>query len=569
MKWLEYLKDLSLFLWSYGFISIPLILLVVIFAIKTKPTFFLAFLKYEQKFNDYSDEDGPRISQQHLNQLKKIRSNKHIIVNAKKKTESILTFIYDQKSICIDGFNRSLAIAYMYPIALLLFSWLFSANAVQLDTAEIFPARPWYQKLFFFLFLAFAFIEIKSFIDKRDIYLNTNSELSTKNSWLKRMFESGIMVSVLTFVFFGLIVIGVVVFFAVAGTVGGAGISVVAGVVFFAVAGARVIFTAVRGSRTNAITGVFAVMSAGVVAVVSASVGTGVIDIVNASIGIGVYTVVKAGVIAAISAGILSCLYSVFYEKLCEYNKVFHHSLAILSLIFSGMIFLSIPLWLNQLVDTEEIVYHSSSIAFMLVFFFVILPIINALSDWCSVSVTQYCLTKYNNKQSNWAIWLFIDFLSAIVILFLVFFSIFASLYLASLFGWQINSQTLFSSFQNDPFAAENRWLILLAITNLAPTLMHFTLIVGGHFSGWFFTLGKDFDKLIKKAELARRLSTDEKSKRNHSDFTWSRLEASDVTEYIVGMPMIWTLLTVTLIIPFFYCAYYVVTEVLHYFITH
>mgnify|MGYP006903650536 FL=1 len=231
-----------------------------------------------------------------------------------------------------------------------------------------------------------------------------------------------------------------------------------------------------------------------------------------------------------------------------------------------ALCYMSAPLWLARLAVLEENPFQADSIFFVVIFFLVVLPLINALSDWCSVSLTQYCLGRYKQRQTNWLLWLGIDLLMAVLMLLVVFVCVFASLHLMAAWGWQLgDAKSVLAHFKGQPFAPENRWLICLVLTNLLPTLIHLLLVAAAQMAGWFFAVAKNSDALVARAERARELSPQEKEACNDCDYTWSEVEASDVAEYVVGMPVIWGLLVLSLSCPFFYCAYLAVTQGLHY----
>ncbi|WP_415846528.1 hypothetical protein, partial [Vibrio aerogenes] len=214
---------------------------------------------------------------------------------------------------------------------------------------------------------------------------------------------------------------------------------------------------------------------------------------------------------------------------------------------------------LNANIESSELQVGSSN--WISIFFLGSLPALNGLSDWLSVSFTQYCLSRYSSESNNWCIWLLLDFMVALLMLLLVFAGVFGILYIAQLSGWGVNAKDFFDAFKSAPFSQDNRWIVLLVVTNLLPTLVHFLLILFGHFSGWFFKVGKDFNQLAEKYELANSLTKNEKAERVEGEYTWTPEEAREVAEYLCGMRGVWCIFTATFIVPFLYGVYWLITE--------
>lgn len=456
------MAEILTWLWDYSVATIPAIILLSIVFIKMNPKLFLGLFKYEALVDDFSHTAGPRISDKHLSRLEKVTQKQSVVSGAKLKTEKLLSSIYNQQSIHINGFNRALLIAFVYPIALLVISWFFSSEPLLMGQAEILPDISWWRKLPLLLFPLYVFYVVKYLPEQLRRYVKNDNII--------------VLAQLLAFAF-------------------GAG------------AGAGAVAVAVAG----------------------------------------------AGAIAG----------AVIYDLLIEKYYVKYHVLAIVLLGLLGLLYLSMPMWLGMIAEVEENAFAGNETSFVMVFFFVTLPIINALSDWLSVSFTQFCLSRYTKQNARWYFWLLMDLIAALVMLTLVFYGVFQTLKLAEYWGWQVDATQIFTNFKEAPFAADNRWIILLVLTNLVPTLLHLLLIVTGHATGWFFGQQVNMQQLLDKVKLAASLTPQEKSEKSVVDYTWSKEEATQVAEYVAKMPYIWSAFVLSFIIPLGHGCYWVVTELL------
>jgi len=133
----------------------------------------------------------------------------------------------------------------------------------------------------------------------------------------------------------------------------------------------------------------------------------------------------------------------------------------------------SSPLWLNRLAQTEPNWTRANGPSFALLFFVAWLPFLNGLFDCISVGLTQIFLRRM--KVGRWTpVWWFLDGLTAVVLVIGLYLAVFGLLHVLKAMGWGVDPKAIFLQFRKDP--ASSSWLILLAITNLVPTLLHWAL---------------------------------------------------------------------------------------------
>ena len=201
--------------------------------------------------------------------------------------------------------------------------------------------------------------------------------------------------------------------------------------------------------------------------------------------------------------------------------------------------------------------------SFILIFFMCALPLLNALSDWFSVSFTQYCLRHYHTQPKHWWRWIIADLAAALGFLLGLFFCIFGLLQYMAFCGWAVDPEQMLMNFTQEPFAQQNLWLILLVLTNLAPTMLHLILLVAAIVHGWFNPISHKVQQLLKTVDLVQNKTKQELEAIPIDQRTWHKEDAKAVAFYLVGMPRLNALLIVSLIFPFGYLAYIGITQTL------
>ena len=120
---------------------------------------------------------------------------------------------------------------------------------------------------------------------------------------------------------------------------------------------------------------------------------------------------------------------------------------------------------------------HASKVSFCLIFFFCIAPLLNGLSDWVSVNLTRVLLGRYRHSSRRGAVSLlalyFWDLLAAILLTVGLYAALLGVLAFMQSSGWHVDVHKVLLDLQSNPWQGASQWLLLMAITNLLPTLVH------------------------------------------------------------------------------------------------
>ncbi|CAM3689262.1 hypothetical protein VA7868_02452 [Vibrio aerogenes CECT 7868] len=573
------------------YIAAPILGTILLILVKTAPQRFLNMFGYKEIYEGGSNDNGPKIKEKHIRILE-IEDNSDKYLNAKKSTERILATVYDQKTLSISGFNRALLIAFIYPMALFILTWVFSGEGLTFNEEKLLPNVFIYKKILFLIVCISFYILFHKwglvlfFIERQLSRLILNKNLikfirfvisccylafvvTVVSNISSNSYNSGVIsvvgvvagAALITLISsgtgFGAVIMATVI--AAAGTV--TGVVAFSTVVFGIVVGVITYNIMVRENRWIAIKLLsfilfFFIILLGLSWPYLAGLATK-----GTVIGFVAFSTIFSSVFVGFG------IYHVMVRKVRTVRMVRANQQIVIKILSFTLFSLVVLCWfllpyftdLNANIESSELQVGSSN--WISIFFLGSLPALNGLSDWLSVSFTQYCLSRYSSESNNWCIWLLLDFMVALLMLLLVFAGVFGILYIAQLSGWGVNAKDFFDAFKSAPFSQDNRWIVLLVVTNLLPTLVHFLLILFGHFSGWFFKVGKDFNQLAEKYELANSLTKNEKAERVEGEYTWTPEEAREVAEYLCGMRGVWCIFTATFIVPFLYGVYWLITE--------
>jgi hypothetical protein len=121
---------------------------------------------------------------------------------------------------------------------------------------------------------------------------------------------------------------------------------------------------------------------------------------------------------------------------------------------------------------------QSDSESFILLTFLAALPFVNTLSDWLSVNATREFLARarVGAKRGNVARFYLYDFLIALLLTFFVYAATLAILYGMQSAGWQVDVRSILTALRDDPWGGSSAWLLLMAVTNFIPTIVHLVL---------------------------------------------------------------------------------------------
>lgn len=169
------------------------------------------------------------------------------------------------------------------------------------------------------------------------------------------------------------------------------------------------------------------------------------------------------------------------------------------------------------------------------------MPILNAIFDWFSVSVTQYFLNKYHFHNWSLVFLVFADVLSALVLVALLFAILLAAIVMMNNWGWEIHATQWLKDFVDDPWTPSSLWIFLMAITNLLPTLIHVFLALWGVLCGRLLSNYKDMSKWCKQVQDGNPLSPSEATDfANHlhvDTWRWAFVALSSLL-FLVGIGM-------------------------------
>ncbi len=128
--------------------------------------------------------------------------------------------------------------------------------------------------------------------------------------------------------------------------------------------------------------------------------------------------------------------------------------------------------------DTKALSAASPSFIFLLFFGFA--PLLNGLSDWLSVNITRSLLQRYLRQAPKGAVqgWQFhlADIGSALLLTVALYATMLLVLWWMQHVGWQISVVDMLEELHKNPWTGSSQWLLLMAMTNLLPTLYHLGL---------------------------------------------------------------------------------------------
>ena len=128
------------------------------------------------------------------------------------------------------------------------------------------------------------------------------------------------------------------------------------------------------------------------------------------------------------------------------------------------------------------IVFFKQSNTLILILFFSLLPILNAILDWISLGFTRGLLTSIisgHHKTKDALLWAFLDLLLAVVFLVLISLGMIAlvgiSNHLSGTTIYDLNE--IFTNLKNGDIK-QNFWIYFMMFSTLLPTLLHFILAI-------------------------------------------------------------------------------------------
>jgi len=121
---------------------------------------------------------------------------------------------------------------------------------------------------------------------------------------------------------------------------------------------------------------------------------------------------------------------------------------------------------------------HADRIAFVAIIFFGVLPLLNGLADWVSLNATRVFIAKMQAGASRGRVarLYVLDIAVAVALTMVVYGGTIALVWGMQWAGWPIDLVALLLDLRDHPWSSQNNWLMLLAVTNFVPTLIHLVL---------------------------------------------------------------------------------------------
>lgn len=386
-------------------------------------------------------------------------------------SERVLDFIYGKKNWGISSWNTSLLIAWFYPLLFLIVVWAFS-NKAQIGSFQLLP--PVNNGL---LRLGLTSITVLIPIAMGFVLFNSESfsfAIASRFNWQKRSKE------LIDFAInIGLFVFAIV--FAV--------FTIFSGVTTIAIAFAIAVVVVIALFQNNEDHhGVIDGYKSGHTVLISSFIALIIALIVTLSI---VYAVDSnlffLNIVLVLGAVILAFAFEWLVASVL--NKRTHNDvisqvkgIAIVFFLYCGLftIFGSAPLWPWSTAHMQVAAnkWQMSSFSFVLFFFFGLIPVINAIFDFVSVGLTRYFIARYRKGNWNWWCFLALDS-SCAILLTLVLYAVMVSIFgLMEFWGWGVETEEIRTLFMYRRSESQNSWLILMAATNILPTLTHLYFVV-------------------------------------------------------------------------------------------
>lgn len=338
------------------------------------------------------------------------------------KSLAILAKVFNQESMSLKGFDRCLLLAFLYPCLFFLLSWVINGEAVHLDNVEVLrEISIWHQVIAGSLLFAIVFIWV--------MYFRTQKKF-----------------------FYLLLVLSCLLFFSTSQ--------------YFE-------YRAFASTIALAFAFAFIRVGAGAIAVVSAyAIISAYFDAVDNTIN--VYGAISLTILVAATFSYT------FSDAITDYDS--KSSSKGVKIKIGYVLFLLVYLIIiSGLLLSTEHTYEPK----VILTFLALLPFLNAISDWCSVSVTQYLLTQYRFKKNRVWIYVLKDLFAALFLIVLLYCLIGSLFWLLDYARLGLNLSEQFHTFRHDPFDPSVLWLGLLIITNLIPTFIHLAIFMYGVLLGW------------------------------------------------------------------------------------
>lgn len=412
-----------------------------------------------ERIKDFT-QDKARVSHLDRDVINHLEDNRQQNLAIMAKADAGLQWLYGSPIFSLASYQRALLIAVAYPLLVLLLVWLVSGVGT-LGGGKVLPERAFLPRLglvsalvgevlFLWFVVKYHAIWATKLIQQRGGYASRHEWDVKRQEWdVKRQeWVEGVIFLIAFFVAV-----------AFAGAVVGNFAVVFAFFVAFALA----------------VSGTFAVSNT----VSVAFSGTGAVAVAFAfALGLaGAFDLPSAFAVALIFGHIV--LHLTMQEM--EYSRMCWP--VILALLLYVILLLMAVYFPPQGGQFSKLSISENSSVFVLIVFLTCLPVINAFSDWFSVSFTRWLFGKYaqNNTQTLPWWWIVADLIFTVILCLALYHSLIFLLFQMQAHGWaMVDAQQTVKLFNDQPLGGQSSWLTWLAITNFIPLGLHYLMIVWG-----------------------------------------------------------------------------------------
>lgn len=468
----------------------PLLILLLLWLVFKTPLAGRALTSFQSRISELttcppvlSDTDRSYL-------LQHFEAQKNRFVRPVKAAQNLFERFWGTSLLGFSAFNTSLLIALIYPIVVLLMVWVVT-GAGAVGGSQILPElTPLRRAGMGLLFLAFPFgcLYIANYLPLGLIRtFQTLRRFRGKNDSSNEAGQGAAygFAVIVAVTFAGAFAVGVSV------TNPGAGRFAIAFMLgsVFSFLGALIGTVASKGSSrgVGAAAGIFAL--AGAVIVAREDVGAFVVALV---------CVMSVTALAGYHYLELRC------AKTTSRRGFICVCLAALALLMPGLLAV---VWFPDFSKPD--ILSARRHVFLVLFFFNLAPLLNALSDWLSLAATRWFLARYQQKPSTgtWVVYLVLDVSLALLLTGLLYTALMAVLEAMQHSGWGVDAEAIRAAFLADPWNPAVSWLTWMGISNFLPTLLHLATVAAVLWMGVDGEEASFLKSQVKKLDSGQALS--------------------------------------------------------------
>jgi len=204
-----------------------------------------------------------------------------------------------------------------------------------------------------------------------------------------------------------------------------------------------------------------------------------IFSLVGSMVGIGLVVIIKGEDISGIGIIIALALLLILATSIIH-QKNLKKGIINIGIFGSASIISFFILGVFEYFNTKT---FFNEITISIYIFLIILPLINALFDFVSLSISRYFSKKIANDNSVLLIFmhLLIDMFFAVILLLILVNFLYNAIELINGFldiNVAIPAKDIFLNTMENPFSLDNIWVTAMLVTTLFPTLVHFLLVI-------------------------------------------------------------------------------------------